>query len=1036
MKTFLVLLALCSFGLIQTAASSKHRQRYINQRKDAWLDSHLSRSRRNLFQLDEIDKSSDAALRSRHFYRPCPRNCNCNFDTINCNDLIDQCTECVHWSKIDFNQIGQMRPRSFHHFRFSPNHTTHIIIYKLLNSTIGAGTFEGMHLPRNAHVEITFQYNSLIKFDKNILRGLRLDTNASLVFNFPYTTQVLFMAKCFDGVLMKDSSSKLIIRILKSFSVRFAGDFSYYFHHHNPFYKQPVNESQSPNSSSESASPEPLHWSIPTGQFIIDIKSTHLVKFDEYSFSHLNLKSNAKLFIDLELVEKLMMQRYSFANLELSSHSQMVLFSKQITFIDFKAYSFSSITLNDNAKMEIYLEELMSSLCLQRNVFTNMRLKTDEDPSAASTFNFSIINSKNVQLMHHAFSNVAIENPNSRVFVGVFNMPSFLLLFQNDHFFKMFLFERLKYLNLPTAALPGQLLHHHQPLLASHMHHHANLHNQYSGNSYVAQPFPANSEYFYNNLNVNNGFDDSVVYTMDNQILNVHNLDIAKFYANNKQIYSYNFSLEKNCFFNLTVGKTSLTHAKPALSIVADNIHTMFLDDFVFNQTLGLSVNFVLNLKHLVLSKNALSYLGYVGINFLKEPRVFKFGLASFRPNQKQQRFIKITGLNLINSTDPYVVDFDYNYNVVDYFNESPLESETPSLIVNGGKRNSNSKSSKKESSYRIGNQVNAFIDGFCQFKSISAEDTVIRVEPRKNDKENEPVCSCQIIYLLQNQLKAYSSLHEIVKSKVLPCNLNSFDFIDSCMTQLETKCDKPKTLSDSDEMPNQEDSNFKFLKGYVKFWEYCISEQEPLIKGSYMSNANIENENSLLFNGMQESGGGIFNFNDMDSLSSSLLDPTIDTQLKSSMFDASNALGDSESSFSPLPTDLDKDPSGDDSGLSNNIGKIVGIVVICFVVGISLFMIAINIIQYKFRNDLFDDFECSSQNITIHASGDNRSGVSASGNRDCKSNLEGRNCNNEDFDENDSRNDKNSDDDDGPVGVECEESEGKYKIRTNKIAI
>ena len=156
--------------------------------------------------------------------RPCPRGCNCNYDTINCNDLVTHCAECEHWHQIDINQIECMRPRSFHHFKFAPNRTTHLIFYKLLNSTVGAHTFEDMLVEENARIEITFQYNSMIKFDRHALRGLRMRANSTVVFNFPYTSQVVFAAQCFDGVLMHSEDVKIIVRVLKSFSVRFLGN--------------------------------------------------------------------------------------------------------------------------------------------------------------------------------------------------------------------------------------------------------------------------------------------------------------------------------------------------------------------------------------------------------------------------------------------------------------------------------------------------------------------------------------------------------------------------------------------------------------------------------------------------------------------------------------------------------------------------------------------------------------------------------------------------------------------------------------------
>lgn len=350
--------------------------------------------------------------------KPCPSSCTCNYDLINCNDLIESCAECLHWRQIDFNQIVQMSAHAFEHFRFASNQTTNIIIYKLLNGTIGPDTFHSLDVPENGQVEITFQYNSMIRFDRHALRGLRLEKNSTVIFNFPYTTQVQFTSRCFDAVRFHSTSSRLIIRILKSFSVRFGSHFAQYYNSRGSLTAQRKEQQQAEK------------WTIDRGTFIIDIKSTHLVKFEEHSFDSLVLKSGAQFYIDLELVEKLMFQRESFARLDVRDAARAVVYAKQITFIDFRALSFAGLALTDSAQMQVYLEELTSSLCLQRNVFSGMSLQRD------ASFNFSVINSKNVQLMHDSFSNTSFDRSNARLHIGVYNMPSYLLLFHNKNFYK------------------------------------------------------------------------------------------------------------------------------------------------------------------------------------------------------------------------------------------------------------------------------------------------------------------------------------------------------------------------------------------------------------------------------------------------------------------------------------------------------------------------------------------------------------------------------------------------------------------------
>jgi hypothetical protein len=855
--------------------------------------------------------------------RPCPKNCNCNFDTINCNDLVESCTECVHWSKIDFNQIIQMKSQAFKNYMFSSNHSTHIIIYKLLNSTLGAFTLDKLHLSKNSHVEITFQYNSMIKFDENALKGLQIDSNATLVFNFPYTTQVIFMPKCFDGIKMGDSNSRLIIRVLKSFSVRFMGDFAYYLQ------KEYNLSPPKPNQSLL----KPNEWSLSTGKLIIDIKSTHLVKFDEFSFSNLNMLSNAQLFIDLDLVEKLMLQRYSLASMTLKSSSRLVVYAKQITFIDFKAFSLSGITLDGQSQMEVYLEELTSSLCLQRNVFSNMKLQQ------ASKFNFSVINSKNVQLMHHAFSDLRIENANAKFHLGVYQSPSFLLLFQNDLYYKSFLNQRAKYLQN----------------MQQHPHHHYLSLAAYSSSS--------NGDYFYGGGGV--GFDTASSYSKNEQNKKI---SLKSFYKTNKNLNSYNFSVEKDCFKNFTSTTPNLNQ----VLLVADNIHTFLMDNEVFSSsTTNLFLNFILNVKHFVLSVQSLSTVKNIHLNFIKEPRVFKLGLENENYSFSAQRLIKISGLENLqidnNNNDNNPVNNRKLHNN-DYDN-SPIDSRALLKI-----------------------QSSFVAEDLCQLKSIPKSHTMILFEDYSSS-DKEECSSCQVIQLVYNQLKDLKSLYEVRNSKILPCKLKDLSFLENCMSELETKCSK---LSQNEE---------KILKknSYVKFWEYCISESDPSALPQSFKLADLY-DNSLNRKKLNDIES-YFNMDRQNMHESS-------NQLKPSFFDlipsdmsphsfSSSSMGNYDDSDSNTDDENNSNMNknngindNDDNGLTSNrnLGKIVGIAVICFICAIILFMITVNIIQYKFRNDLFDDFECSSQNIAVG----NPNGSTPNGKRSKtdRNDIKSRECN------------------------------------------
>lgn len=642
LKLWVVSVMLLTYATRATAGERASKKSYLNRQRDLWLKDNLARTKRDIRHYENVKNNNNLNSINRNVNfdplksasesgagvglsgasassKPCPSSCTCSYDTINCNDLIDSCVECVHWRQIDFNQITHMKPHAFARFHFAPNQTTHIIIYKLLNSTIGPDTFASFRLESNSHIEVTFQYNSMIKFEKYALNGLQIGHNSTLVFNFPYTTQVLFASKCFDFVHMNHQSSRVIIRILKSFSVRFIGDLPYHYY-------------QKSLKAANQSAPK-VAWSLRVGQFIIDIKSTHLVKFEEFSFANLALRQRARFYVDLELIEKLMINREAFANLNLADGVKFVYYAKQITFIDFRAYSFSPVSVHDNSRLEIYLEELTSSLCLQRNVFSHMQLANE------ATFNFSVINSKNVQIMHDSFSNVSLLSPRSSLFVGLFNMPSYLLLFQNENYYKRFLAERFRYLWSSNGA--GS---HHQ---AVHHHHHHHHHNHYVP---PYQTYP--SDYYFGSsyFNAVNGLtgraDDERVMKLD------------KFFAQNKQSYSYNLSIETSCFSNMSTPPASWSN----VWLVADNVYTMLVDNHIFNTTAGVKLNLVVNSRHLVLSKNSLDHLNQVDVEFIREPKVFKFGLAPRKQTSSATRVIKILGLGLDSDRDDEIINGHVNF--------------------------------------------------------------------------------------------------------------------------------------------------------------------------------------------------------------------------------------------------------------------------------------------------------------------------------------------------------------------------------------
>ena len=128
-----ILLILNDLGIQRvnaTTTTNLETNKHKLAQKKQWLESLLSNSRhREKRQINGKNANIIAPYQSR----PCPINCNCNYDTVSCSDIIAECLECSHWSEIDFNQITSMKPRQFANFKFAAGRTTHIIIYKLIN---------------------------------------------------------------------------------------------------------------------------------------------------------------------------------------------------------------------------------------------------------------------------------------------------------------------------------------------------------------------------------------------------------------------------------------------------------------------------------------------------------------------------------------------------------------------------------------------------------------------------------------------------------------------------------------------------------------------------------------------------------------------------------------------------------------------------------------------------------------------------------------------------------------------------------------
>lgn len=503
--------------------------------------------------------------------------------------------------------------------------------------------------------------------------------------------------------------------------------------------------------------------------------------------------------------------------------------------------------------MQIYLEELLHSLCLQRNVFDKLTLNEN------SHFNFSTINSKNVMLMHDSFSNLALNGPHAKLYIAVYNRPSFQLSLEKNNYYQEFLKERLiyKWSTYYGSSDPN-----------------SGGYDQYSG--IYQPPFPISTDYFYSSLDTEY-IDDS---------------SLKKFYRNHKQAYAYNISIEKNAFSNLQFNFNEIQSNN--VWLVADNVNTFLVDNSIVSSRKAKfkNINFLLNVQHFILNSKSFQSLNRVRLEFLKEPKVLDLGIYYHQtPSFKSLRQITIKGLKLNKLIDEEDADLDYQ-----------IAPNLPKTRINN----------------------------YCQIARMSILNTIVNFESRFTEERYEP-CSCQTVYLLMNQIKKSNNLD----GSILNCKLDQ-DLYQKCEDDLTASCNVTSNKTESGD-----------YRPYVKFWEFCISETDP----------EIASVNKIIDGKQVETGNYYFqNFNDPDGMFSASLS-------SSSFYDQADSYKSSLSQpDESIPESFNDIPPASISSNITNVGKVVGGVIVFFLVGIVLFMIIVNVIQYKFRNELLDDLEYSSQ--------------------------------------------------------------------------
>lgn len=215
-------------------------------------------------------------------------------------------------------------------------------------------------------------------------------------------------------------------------------------------------------------------------------------------------------------------------------------------------------------------------------------------------------------------------------------------------------------------------------------------------------------------------------------------------------------------------------------------------------------------------------------------------------------------------------------------------------------------------------------IESICELASMSSNIVFSFIG---SDESKEGYCSCDTVYLLKNQMSGNK------KILTAPCKLSEAT-INVCEENLKNICqDKP--------LEAEGESH------YVKFWEYCISEVDS------EAAAGKESEQGNYYINSLDDPDGLF------SASHSLFDKTDDFHSSNSRpgHPESAKNGDGEAGI------YEQNPESLSANITS-IGKIVGTIIVVFLVGIILFMIIVNIVQYKFRTELLEELDYRDSNL------------------------------------------------------------------------
>jgi hypothetical protein len=164
------------------------------------------------------------------------------------------------------------------------------------------------------------------------------------------------------------------------------------------------------------------------------ISRTETIIFNSYSFSQLNIHSNAIISFNFELISHIHFKSSSFKSLQLASSSTFRFYSIFLNRLTIDSYAFENLEFDSNSIFNFTIRTLGTCLCLKSYSFKNIQSRFGSE-SILILFDFYSL--RGLSFLSNTFANISLFNPTNQLKILVnnpINDPNPIINFASDAF--------------------------------------------------------------------------------------------------------------------------------------------------------------------------------------------------------------------------------------------------------------------------------------------------------------------------------------------------------------------------------------------------------------------------------------------------------------------------------------------------------------------------------------------------------------------------------------------------------------------------